>query len=49
LDRARNVDGRFSSHHTEFLLAIFNHVEFDGDDAGDFNGAAEGDFTVALC
>jgi hypothetical protein len=30
-------------------LAVLDHVELDGDDAGDLDGAAEGDFSIALC
>lgn len=46
---AGDENGRFAVDHAEFLLAIFDHVEFDGDDAGDFDGAAEGDLAIALC
>ena len=49
LHGARNVDGRFASDHAEFLLAILDDVELDGDDAGDLDGTAEGDLAVALC
>ena len=44
-----DVDRRLPSHHAELLLTVFDHVEFDRDDAGNFNGAAEGYFTIALC
>lgn len=41
-------DGGFAALHTELGLAVLDHVEFERDDAGDFDGAAEGDFAVAL-
>lgn len=49
LNGSRHVDGGSAVDHAEFLLAVFDHVELDGDDARDFDGAAEGDFAVALC
>ena len=49
LDRTRDINRALPSHHSKLLLAIFDHVEFNGDDPGDFDRAAEGDFAVALC
>jgi hypothetical protein len=48
LDGSRDVDGRLPSDHAEFLLAILDNVEFDGDDACNLDCAAEGDLAVAL-
>lgn len=44
--RTRDEDGGF---HAELAHAVFDDIEFEGDAAGDFDGAAEGDFAVALC
>ena len=41
----REVDGTL---HVELLHAALHDTEFDGDDACHFDGAAEGDFAVAL-
>jgi hypothetical protein len=41
LHRPRDVDGGSPSLHAEFLLPVLDHLELDGDDAGDFDGAAE--------
>lgn len=49
LHRAGDVDGRLAADHAELGLAVFDHLELDGDDAGNLDGAAEGDFAVALC
>ena len=49
LYRTWHEDGRFAVDHAEFLLAVFDHIKLDGDDAGDLDGAAEGDLAVALC
>lgn len=49
LHGSRDVDGRFAAHHAQLGLAVLDHLEFDRDDARDFDRAAEGDFTVALC
>lgn len=49
LHGARDVDGRFAAHHAQLGLAVFDHLEFDRDDARDLDRAAEGDFPVALC
>ncbi len=38
-------DGRF---HAEVGHAVFHDAEFQADDAGHFDGAAEGDLAVAL-
>lgn len=46
LHGARVEDGRF---HAEIGHAAFHDAEFQGDDAGHFDGAAEGYFAVALC
>jgi hypothetical protein len=43
-----NVDGGFAVDHAQFLLAVFDYIEFDSDDACDFDGAAERDLAVAL-
>lgn len=48
LHGARDVDGGFAADHAEFALAVLDDVEFDGDDPRDLDGAAEGDFTIAL-
>lgn len=42
LDRTWDVDGRL---HPELRDAVFHDGEFDRDDAGHFDGAAEGYFT----
>ena len=49
LDRTWDVDRGLPSDHAEFLLAVFDHVEFDRYDTRDLDGTAEGDFTVTLC
>lgn len=49
LHRPRDVDRGFAVCHAEFCLAVFDDGELDGDGAGDFDGAAEGDLAVALC
>ena len=43
-----DVDRGAAVDHAELGLPVFDHGELDGDDTGDFNGAAEGDFAVAL-
>jgi len=48
LDRAGNVNWRFAADHAELGLAILDDFDLDGDDARHLDGAAEGDFTVAL-
>jgi len=49
LDRTRDEDGGLAVLvHPEFRHAALDDVEFDGDDAGDLDGAAEGDLAVAL-
>lgn len=48
LHGARDVDRRFAAYHTKLRLPVLDHVEFDRDYTRDFDGAAEGDFTVAL-
>jgi hypothetical protein len=48
LDWTGDVNRRFASFHSQGFLAVFDHGEFDRDDAGDFDGPAEGDFAVAL-
>jgi hypothetical protein len=45
LDGALVEDGGF---HAEVGDAVFHHREFEGDDAGHFDGAAEGDLAVTL-
>lgn len=45
LNGARMENGRFHAHVRH---AAFNHVELDGDYAGHLDGAAEGDFAIAL-
>ena len=45
---ARDVDGGFAAHHSQLGLAVLDHVELDGDDAGNLDGAAEGDLAVTL-
>jgi hypothetical protein len=48
LNGSRDVDGRLPADHAEFLLAVLDYVEFNGDDACNLDRAAEGDLTVAL-
>lgn len=48
LDGAGQEDGGFAALHAELGLAVLDDVELDGDDAGDLDGAAEGDLAVAL-
>jgi hypothetical protein len=45
---AGEEDGGFPADHPQLGLAAFHDGEFEGDDAGDFDGAAEGDLAVAL-
>lgn len=45
LHRTRDVNGTL---HVELLHAALHNAELDGDDACHFDGAAEGDFAVAL-
>jgi len=45
LHRTGDVNGTL---HVELLHAALHDAEFDGDDACHFDGAAEGDFAVAL-
>ena len=45
---AGEEDGGFAVDHPQLGLAAFHDGEFEGDDAGDFDGAAEGDLAVAL-
>jgi hypothetical protein len=48
LHGSRQEDGRFPTLHAEQLLAVLDHVELEGDDSGNLNGAAERDLAVAL-
>lgn len=45
LHRARNINRTL---HAQLLHAALHDGEFDGDDAGHLDGAAEGDLPVAL-
>lgn len=45
LHGTREENGRF---HTHVRHAAFDHVDLNGDDAGHLDGAAEGNFAVAL-
>lgn len=48
LDRAGQEDGGFAALHAELGLAVFDDIELNSDDAGDLDGATEGDLTVTL-
>lgn len=43
-----DVNWGLASDHAEFLLAVLDDLELDGDFAGDFDGATKGDFSVSL-
>ena len=45
LNRSLVEDGRF---HSEVGHTILHDIEFEGDNSGNFDGAAEGDLSVAL-
>jgi hypothetical protein len=48
LDWTWDVDGRLSALHAELFLPTLDDIELDGDDAGNLDGAAEGDLAVTL-
>lgn len=48
LHRPGDVDGRLAADHAEFLLAVLDDFELDGDFAGDFDRAAKRDLAITL-